>query len=65
VCKAEDPQLSRDFPVFANITNVALENLNRNTVYRIGVAASTRARAGVGPTSAMWPLDAKREFLQL
>ena len=59
VCMASDPRLSRNFNVNSSVMNVALDNLNRQTNYTIGVAAMTVV--GTGPVSQMWPINAKRE----
>lgn len=45
------------FPVNATVINVALENLNRDTDYEIGVAAITSK--GQGPVSMMTTIEAK------
>ena len=59
VCDAEDKRLSRNFSVNETVMNVALDNLNRDTNYKIGVAA--RTSVGTGKVSKMWPIDAKRK----
>ncbi|XP_067927832.1 roundabout homolog 2-like isoform X2 [Watersipora subatra] len=57
VCIASDSRLSRNFNVNSSVMNVALDNLNRQTNYTIGVAAMTVV--GTGPVSQMWPINAK------
>lgn len=57
MCDAADHRLSRNFTVNATVNNVALENLNRDTDYMIGVAA--RTTVGTGVVSSMTPILAK------